>query len=115
MLLDNFETPWDPIEGTKEDVEKILHSLSSLSQLSILVTMRTNIPPSEEIDSVDKPLDAVDPETSKKIYCAIDPRAAGKPKLVELLEELSHMPFAVRLVATLGKSSKSTPEALLKN
>jgi tetratricopeptide (TPR) repeat protein len=115
MLLDNFETPWDPIERTREDVEKILHSLSALSQLSILVTMRTNIPPSEEIDWVDKPLDAVDPGTSKKIYCAIDSRAEGKQKLDELLVELSHMPFAIRLVATLGKRSKSTPEALLKD
>ena len=115
MLLDNFETPWDPIEGTKEDVEKILLSLSTLSQLSILVTMRTNNLPSEEIVWVDKPLDAVDRMTSRKIYCAIDSRAEGKPKLDELLEALSHMPFAIKLVAKLGKTSKSLPEALLKD
>ncbi len=46
MLLDNFETPWDPVEGSREHVEDILTRLSALSQLSILVTMRTNIPPS---------------------------------------------------------------------
>ena len=115
MLLDNFETPWDPIEGTKEDVEKILLSLSTLSQLSILVTMRTNNLPSEEIVWVDKPLDAVDRMTSRKIYCAIDSRAEGNPRLDELLEALSHMPFAIKLVAKLGKTSKSSPEALLKD
>jgi len=50
ILLDNFETPWNQLEGDQHNVERILRSLSSIPLLSILLTMRSNFPPSEEID-----------------------------------------------------------------
>ncbi len=115
VLLDNFETPWDPTEGSRESVENVLIRLSSVSQLSILVTMRANIPPSEQIIWIDRPLGTVDTKSSKDIYCDIHPAAKGKPMLDELLEELGHAPFAIQLLARLGNSSKSEPEALLKD
>ncbi len=86
VLLDNFETPWDPIEGSRESVENVLIRLSAVSQLSILVTMRTNVPPSEQIAWIDRPLGTVDAQSSKDIYCDIHPAARGSQSSTNCLK-----------------------------
>jgi tetratricopeptide (TPR) repeat protein len=113
ILLDNFETPWNPREGHQHDVERILRSLSSLPHISILVTMRSNFPPSDEIQWECENLLPTDGDASRMIYTDIDPTAAANPALDDLLQALGHMPFAITLMATLGKKSKSRPDELL--
>jgi tetratricopeptide (TPR) repeat protein len=113
ILLDNFETPWNPREGNQQDVERILRSLSTIPHTSILVTMRSNFPPSDEIEWEYKNLEPTDENASRIIYTDIDPTAAENPALDDLLRALGHMPFAVTLMATLGKKSKSPPDELL--
>jgi hypothetical protein len=113
LLLDNFETPWNPRQGDQRDVEHILRSLSALPHITILVTMRSNFPPSDEIEWEYKYLLPTDEEASRMIYTNIDPSAAAHPALGNLLHALGHMPYAVTLMATLGKKSKSSPEELL--
>ena len=114
ILLDNFETAWFPIEGTRDDVENILRQLSLVMHVGILVTMRANLPPAREINWVDKELRAVDKEHSIEIYCTIQPEARGEPKLDELLDALGHMPFAIKLISTLGNETESMPNTLLE-
>lgn len=113
ILLDNFETPWNPRQGHQRDVEAILRSLSTLPHISVLVTMRSNFPPSDEIEWDYKILGPTDEEASRMIYTDIDPSAAAHPALGDLLCAVGHMPYAVTLMATLGKKSKSSPDELL--
>jgi tetratricopeptide (TPR) repeat protein len=114
LVLDNFETPWHPREGHQREVKEILCSLTSLPHLSILVTMRSNFPPSEEIAWEERMLQSTDEEASRLIYTDIDPAAIDHPALPDLLCALDHMPFAITLMATMGKKSKSPPDELLK-
>ena len=112
ILLDNFETPWHPIEGNQEPVRDVLRALALLPHVAILVTMRSEFPPLDEW--IYEPLSHVEPQDSRQIYTAIDPPAGNDPKLEELLHVLGHLPYAVTLMATLGKRSLSSPERLLK-
>ena len=112
ILLDNFETPWNPLEGGQKDVEHILRSLSSLPRLAILVTMRSNFPPSDKWERWN--LLPTDNDASRTIYTDIDPTAADHPALPHLLDALGHMPYAVTLMATLGTKSMCAPDELLE-
>ena len=112
ILLDNFETPWHPVEGKQEAVGDVLRALALLPHVAILVTMRSEFPPLDEW--IYEPLSHVEPQDSRQIYTAIDPRADNDPKLDELLQVLGHLPYAVTLMATLGKRSLSSPERLLE-
>ena len=112
ILLDNFETPWHPVEGNQDSVRDVLRALALLSHVAILVTMRSEFPPLDEW--IYEPLSHVEPQDSRKIYTAIDPGARDDPKLDELLQVLGHLPYAVTLMATLGKRSLSRPERLLE-
>jgi tetratricopeptide (TPR) repeat protein len=112
ILLDNFETPWNPIEGNKESVRVVLRALALLPHIAILGTMRSEFPPLDEWIYI--PLSHVEPQDSRQIYTTIDPTAGNDPKLDELLNVMGHLPYAVTLMATLGKRSLSSPERLLK-
>jgi tetratricopeptide (TPR) repeat protein len=112
ILLDNFETPWHPVEGNQESVADVLRAFALLPHVAILVTMRSEFPPLDEW--IYEPLCHVEPHYSRQIYTAIDPRAGNDPKLDELLQVLGHLPYAVTLMATLGKRSLSSPERLLE-
>jgi len=112
ILLDNFETPWHPVEGNQKSVGDVLRALSLLPHVAILVTMRSEFPPLDEW--VYEPLSHIEPHDSHQIYTAIDPRAGNDPKLDELLHVLGHLPYAITLMATLGKRSLSSPERLLE-
>ena len=106
ILLDNFETPWNPQQGDQRDVERILCFLSTLPHISILVTMRSNFPPSDGIQWEYKNLLPTDEEASRMIYTDIDLSASAHPAPGDLLHALGHMPYAITLMATLGKKSK---------
>ena len=112
ILLDNLETPWHPVEGNQESVKDVLRAIALLPHVAILVTMRSEFPPLKEW--ISEPLSHVEPEDSRLIYTATDPHAVDDPKLDELLHELGHLPYAITLMATLGKRSLSSPERLLK-
>ena len=131
ILLDNFETPWNlievnqeldnfempsnPIEDKQESVSDVLRALALLPHVAILGTMRSEFPPLDEwIQWIDIRLSHVEPQDAQQIYTAIDPRAGNDPKLDELLHVLGHLPYAVTLMATLGKRSLSSPEKLLR-
>ena len=112
ILLDNFETPWHPVEGNQESVRDVLRALALLPHVAILVTMRSEFPPLDEW--IYEPLSYVEPQDSRQIYTAIDPRAEDDPQLDELLHVLGHLPYAITLMATLGTRSLSSPEKLLE-
>ena len=45
ILLDNFETPYNALDGAQKQVEDTLRRLAMLSHVAILVTMRGRYPP----------------------------------------------------------------------
>ena len=48
ILLDNFETPYNALDGAQKQVEDTLRRLAILSHIAILVTMRGRYPPCDE-------------------------------------------------------------------
>ena len=48
ILLDNFETPYNVLDGAQKQVEDILRRLAMLSHVAVLVTMRGRYPPCNE-------------------------------------------------------------------
>ena len=115
IVLDNFETPWNPVEQSEQsEVETMLCSLAKIQHVAILITMRSHVPPSCQIINWQiQRLTPLEPHASRDIYTDIDHTAAGHKALDELLDALGHMPYAIYLMATLGKESGFSPDKLL--
>ena len=114
ILLDNFETPWNAPTGTQKQVGDILRQLAMLSHVAILVTMRGSYPPCDKaIEWQSKDIRAVDDAACFRIYHDINPDSEDDPDVGSLLSALGHMPFAVTLMANLGKQGQSTAKEFL--
>ncbi|KAG8980114.1 hypothetical protein FRB94_011052 [Tulasnella sp. JGI-2019a] len=115
LLLDSFETPWDIPEGHTR-VEEILCSLALFPHVTILLTMRSNAPPSTNVPwSLPwiEPLPVLQKEAARDLYISIDPSAATDDSLDTLLSELSYMHLPITLMAGLGRTGEA-PGALLQ-
>ena len=114
ILLDNFETPYNVLDGSQKQVEDILHRLAMLSHVAILVTMRGIYPPCDEaIKWQSKDIGPTDEAACLRIYHGIHPDSKNDRDVAKLLSVLGHMPFAVTLMAKLAKRGQSTAEELL--
>ena len=114
ILLDNFETPWNaPIGGTQKQISDILRKLAMLSHVAILVTMRGTYPPCDAIEWQSQTIRPTDEAACHRIFYDINPSSKGDPDIDRLLAALGHMPFAVTLMANLGKRGRSTAKELL--
>ncbi|KAG8980233.1 hypothetical protein FRB93_009321 [Tulasnella sp. JGI-2019a] len=115
LVLDNFETPWD-IPEEQTHVEDILSSLASFPHVAILITMRSNVPPSTNVAwslPCLEPLPVLSKEAARDLYINIDPNALTDSSLESLLAELSYMSLAIKLMASVGRTGE-TPTALLE-
>jgi len=114
IMLDNFETPWNaPSGGTQKQVSDILRKLARLSHVAILVTMRGTYPPCDAIEWQPQRIPPADEAACRRIFHDINPSSKGDPDVDRLLASLGHMPFAVALMANLGKRGRSTAKELL--
>jgi hypothetical protein len=114
ILLDNFETPWNAPGGAKQQVGDFLRRLAILKHVSILVTMRGSQPPCDKaITWQSKVIQPTDKGASMCIFHDINPDSEHDPGVEALLAMLGHMPFAVTLMANLGKQGQSTAKELL--
>jgi tetratricopeptide (TPR) repeat protein len=114
ILLDNFETPWNAPSGTQKQVSNILRKLAALSHVAILVTMRGTYPPCDTIEWQLHTIQPTDEAACRRIFHDINPSSRNDPDVDRLLAVLGHMPFAVTLMANLGKRGKSTANELLE-
>jgi len=114
ILLDNFETPWNAPGGTQKQVSDILRKLAMLSHVGILVTMRGTYPPCDTIEWQSHTIQPTDKAACRRIFHDINPSSKNDPNVDRLLVALGHMPFAVTLMANLGKRGKSTANELLE-
>ncbi|KAF8208373.1 hypothetical protein K438DRAFT_1713222 [Mycena galopus ATCC 62051] len=110
LLLDNFETPW--FSGDQAQVNIILSQLAALPHVSLLVTMTSGFPPSDNVEWHHKELSSLDKSAASEIFKKLYPDAAGE-KLDELLEAVGHIPLAIYLMAAEGRHSKASPAELL--
>jgi hypothetical protein len=114
ILLDNFETPYNALDGAQKQVEDILRRLAMLSHVAILVTMRGRYPPCDEaIKWQSKDIRPTDEAACLRIYHSIYPDSENDRDVGRLLRVLGHMPFAVTLMARLAKEGQSTAKELL--
>jgi hypothetical protein len=114
ILLDNFETPWNAPGRTQKQVSDILRKLAMLSHVAILVTMRGTYPPCDTIEWQSHTIQPTDEAACRRIFHDINPSSKNDPNVDRLLAALGHMPFAVTLMANLGKRGKSTANELLE-
>ncbi|KAF9460995.1 hypothetical protein BDZ94DRAFT_1323628 [Collybia nuda] len=113
ILLDNFETPWN-LDVHQTEIEHILCALANLPHIKLFVTMRSNFPPSDNIEWYSQRISSLDIGHARRVYNAIQPGADSDPALDELLMELGYMALAITLMARLGKKSGSLPKVLLQ-
>jgi tetratricopeptide (TPR) repeat protein len=114
ILLDNFETPWNAPGETQRQVSDVLRKLAMLSHVAILVTMRGTYPPCHTIEWQSHAIQPTDEAACRRIFHDINPSSRNDPDVDVLLTVLGHMPFAVTLMANLGKRGKSTAKELLE-
>ena len=114
ILLDNFETPWNAPGGTQKQVSDILRKLVMLSHVAILLTMRGTYPPCDAIEWQSHTIQPTDEAACRHIFHDINSSSKDDPDIDRLLAALGHMPFAVTLMANLGKRGKSTANELLE-
>jgi hypothetical protein len=114
ILLDNFETLWNAPGGTQKQVSDILRKLAMLSHVAILVTMRGKYPPCDAIEWQSHTIQPTDRAACRRIFHDINPSSQNDSDVDRLLAVLGHMPFAITLMANLGKRGKSTANELLE-
>ena len=114
ILLDNFETPWNTLDNTQKDVNNVIQQLDRIPHVAILVTMRGTHLPSNDIVWQSKNLPPTDKDACRRIFSDINPDSKDDPDVDHLLTELGYMPFAVTLMANLGKEGQSSAKHLLE-
>jgi tetratricopeptide (TPR) repeat protein len=113
LLLDNFETPW--LSGHDQDkVGDILSRLAKLSHISLLVTMTSAFPPSDNIEWQHRELPSLNLVAARGAFKRIYPGVNDGRKLDELLDVIDRIPLAIVLMANVGKHSRASPEYLLE-
>ena len=85
-----------------------------LSHVAILVTMRGTYPPCDSIEWQSHTIQPTDKVACRSIFHDINPSSKNDPNVDHLLAALGHMPFAVTLMANLGKRGKATANELLE-
>ena len=110
LVLDNFETPWDPLQ-TRSEIESLLEAITSLNTLVCIVTMRGSQKPSgTQWSNILPPLRPVDLKSALAIFKAISDK--GDEYATRLVQAVDCVPLAVTLMANLASVDGETTEAL---
>ena len=110
LLLDNFETPWDPLE-TRSEIESLLAEITSINTLVCIVTMRGSQKPSgTRWSNVLPPLQPVDLRSALAIFKVISYKE--DEYATRLIQAVDCVPLAVTLMANLASVDGETTEAL---
>jgi len=110
LVLDNFETPWDPPQ-TRSEIESLLAEVTSINTLVCIVTMRGSQKPSgTRWSNVLPPLQPVDLKSALAIFKAISHKE--DECVTKLIRAVDCVPLAVTLMANLASVDGETTEAL---
>ena len=110
LVLDNFETPWDPLQ-TRSEIESLLAEITSITTLVCIITMRGLQKPSgTRWSNVLPPLQPLDMKSALAIFKAIS--GEEDRYAIELIQAVDCVPLAVTLMANLASVDGETTESL---
>ncbi|KAJ7266412.1 hypothetical protein B0H12DRAFT_988918, partial [Mycena haematopus] len=104
VILDNFETPWEPLDG-REHVEEFLSLLTDLSHVALLITMRGAERPSKVkwARPFLRPLTPLTLSAALRTFTEITDED-DDPAVEQLLDITDNIPLAVQLIAAIAAS-----------
>ncbi|KAJ7307890.1 hypothetical protein DFH08DRAFT_719915, partial [Mycena albidolilacea] len=105
MILDNFETPWEAMDG-RAKVEEFLALLADIPHVALLLTMRGAERPSRVQWSHPflRPLMPFDQDAARQTFIEIADEIHDVSEVDQLLEITDNIPLAVQLVAGVAAS-----------
>ncbi|KAJ7846597.1 P-loop containing nucleoside triphosphate hydrolase protein, partial [Mycena olivaceomarginata] len=105
MILDNFETPWEALEG-RAKVEEFLALLADITHVAILLTMRGAERPGKVqwTHPFLRPLMPLDRAAARETFIQIADEIHDGSEVNQLLEITENIPLAVQLVAGVAAS-----------
>ncbi|KAJ7800138.1 P-loop containing nucleoside triphosphate hydrolase protein, partial [Mycena olivaceomarginata] len=105
LVLDNFETPWEPVHG-RGKVEEFLSLLADLMHVALLITMRGAERPGrvQWTRPFLRPLLPLTITAARQTFIEIADEIHGESEVDQLLEITDNIPLAVQLVATVAAS-----------
>lgn len=111
LVLDNFETPWEP-SISREPVEDVLKHLAAIESLSLVVTLRGSERPlgPKWTRPFLPPLQPLDQDSAHSLFRALSD--ADSADVAGLLDNLDNVPLAITLMANLAQYEGT--KALLK-
>ncbi len=115
LVFDNFETLWD-CSSDQYDIQRLLAQLNAMKQITLMITMRGNIAPIDNVDWLVLPHNGLSPlnqNTSLDIFYTISKHAIDEEAVKELVKELAGWPLAITLMAYQAKIL--SPKILLKS
>ncbi|KAJ7452943.1 P-loop containing nucleoside triphosphate hydrolase protein, partial [Mycena latifolia] len=105
LVLDNFETPWDPPES-RGQIEEFLSMLADVPTLALLITMRGAERPGKVkwTRPFLPPLEPLALSASRQIFSDVadEPEIGEESALEELLDLSGSLPLAVSLMASVA-------------
>ncbi|KAK0430212.1 uncharacterized protein EV420DRAFT_1322376 [Desarmillaria tabescens] len=114
LLFDSFETIWD--KSNNQSVQRVLEQLNTITHITLMITMRGNIPPIDNIDWLLLPhngLSSLAESSSLEVFTAISGYSDSIKTVVKLVEKLEGWPLALMLMAYQAKILH--PEVLLES
>lgn len=110
LVLDNFETVWDPPSG-RSQVESLLTEITSIDTITLIITMRGSQKPlGTRWSEVLPPLKPIDVDSAMAIFKAISQKSDDDAR--NLVKAVNCIPLAVTLLATLASVDGESTEAL---
>ncbi|KAJ7900655.1 hypothetical protein B0H14DRAFT_3752939, partial [Mycena olivaceomarginata] len=102
LILDNFETPWEPMES-RGKVEEFLSLLADVAHLALIITMRGAERPAKVrwTRPFLQPLGPISDNAARKTFMDITDDAHENHEVDKILQLTDNMPLAVDLIAHL--------------
>ncbi|KAJ6600405.1 P-loop containing nucleoside triphosphate hydrolase protein, partial [Mycena vulgaris] len=103
LVLDNFETPWEPAES-RAAVEEFLSVLSDISHLALIITLRGAERPGKIAWTRPflSPLDTLTDHAARQTFLDIADDVHEEEDIQKLLSLTGNLPLAVQLIAHLA-------------
>nr|GAT51993.1 predicted protein [Mycena chlorophos] len=115
LVLDNFETVWEPTEERKQ-AEELLALLAACESLALVITMRGAERPTNSGIRWTRPflppLAPLSPEAARQTFLDITDVADADPNAEKILELSGNMPLAIDLLAHMVELTGSCGEVL---
>ncbi|KAF8180799.1 hypothetical protein K438DRAFT_1976616 [Mycena galopus ATCC 62051] len=105
VILDNFETPWEPADG-RTKVEECLSLLTDVPHVALLITMRGAERPGKVQWSRPclRPLISLPQAAARQTFLEISDDVHEDSVVDQLLDLTDNIPLAVQLIATVAAS-----------